>query len=95
VIKRTKMTNATHLVIADPVLGLRLEEAGEPRLLTRIGRFSVFERTGWTSEWVVPVQGDAALGVEKYATVAVEFHVSTTLEERPRWSRCSIIHSGG
>jgi hypothetical protein len=76
IIRRMRMTNATHLVVADPGLGARIEQARELRLSTRIGRFSVFEAVGGASGWVVPVRGDATVTVTKYAAGAVDFSVT-------------------
>ncbi len=74
--QRMIMTNATHLVVADPVLGTRLQGAREFRFLTRVGRFSVFELTNSVSEWVVPIQGDAITNVEEVRTGVIDFRVS-------------------
>lgn len=81
VIRRMEETNATHLVVADPVLGERLEKApleeGRAlRFVKRIGRFSVFRRADSVSEWVTAVEGDAMIDVRKYATGAIDWRVS-------------------
>lgn len=74
--RRMIMTNATHLVVADPLLGAQLQGVREFRFLTRVGRFSVFERVDTASGWVTAIQGNAVIEVENFKTGAVDFRVS-------------------
>lgn len=73
--RRLRLSNATHLVTADPVLGMQIEQAPGFRLLERIGRFSVFEAEGIASEWAAPLQNDAAVVVREYRPGFVAFSV--------------------
>jgi hypothetical protein len=70
---RMRMTNATHLVAADPVLAARITSAGAFERLAEIGRFTVFEyRDGshprGPEGWVEPTDGNAAVRVTEYDT---------------------------
>ena len=73
---RMAMTNATHLVVSDPTLGIQIQRAGFFNLLTRIGRFSVFELRGAVSAWVTPIGQEAAVDAVEYRTGAVDCRVS-------------------
>jgi hypothetical protein len=70
------MTNATHLVVSDPTLGIQIQRAGFFNLLTRIGRFSVFELRGAVSAWITPIGQEAAVYAVEYRTGAVGCRVS-------------------
>jgi hypothetical protein len=75
--RRMILSNATHLIVADPVLGARLDGARELSLLRRIGRFSVFEAEGLTPQWAAPLVNDAMVTVHDYQNGAVEFSVAS------------------
>jgi hypothetical protein len=79
---RMAATNATHLVVADPTIGIQIQRSGSFKLLTRIGRFSVFELHDAVSAWVSPFggSGEAAAAVDEYKSGSVAFRVSGKTE---------------
>ena len=48
-------TNATHLVVSDPVLARILDRVSRFRRLLSAGRFSVYHRRGAVSRWAAPL----------------------------------------
>ena len=80
---RMARTNATHLVVSDPTLGIQIQRSGVLNLLTRIGRFSVFEPRDAASAWVSPLRGSgvATAAVEEYRTGRVAFRMSGATED--------------
>jgi hypothetical protein len=80
---RMAATNATHLVVSDPGLGIQIQRSGFFTLLTRIGRFSVFELRGAVSAWVTPIGGEdgPSVAVDEYKTGRIIVRVSAKTED--------------
>jgi hypothetical protein len=78
---RMAMTNATHLVVSDPTLGIQIQRTGSFKLLTRIGRFSVFELQYATSSWVSRFVGTVKTQVDEYKTGRVVIRMSVSTED--------------
>ncbi len=79
---RMRMTNATHLVVANPVLAARINSAGVFERLAEIGRFTVFAVGRGAAPdaapgWIEPLDGNAAIDVTEYATGRIEANVKT------------------
>jgi hypothetical protein len=75
---RMAMTNATHLIAADPTLAVQLQRSGSFVLLARIGRFAVFVLRGAVSSWASPFggEGEASAAVDEYRTGRAVLRVS-------------------
>jgi len=54
-------SNATHLVVSDPVLAARLRGTPVFTSLARVGRFEVLQEDRYASSWAVAAEGDATL----------------------------------